>query len=203
MVLVIIIATCIVSIYAIGNPSFFNQYLFSPYRINRYREHIRWVSCGFLHGDQMHLFFNMFSLYFTMDYLEVIFQPWEVVLFYLTAIAVSGVPDFIKNKNNPQYSAIGASGAVSAALFSILMFDPWSQVRIFFIIPLPFIVFAILYLYYSYYMSKRNLDNIGHLAHFTGALFGLFVVGLKYPAVILSFLSQLMNPPSIGEMFRF
>lgn len=145
----------------------------------------------------------MFTLYFTKDFLASIFKPWEIILFYLVAIAVSGVPDFIKNKDNPYYAAIGASGAVSAALFSLLLFNPWGIVYVFFFIPLPFVVFALLYLYYSYYMSKKNYDNIGHMAHFTGAIFGMLVVALKYPESLLSFIYSLVHPPSLGQMFGF
>ncbi|MFN5849494.1 MAG: rhomboid family intramembrane serine protease [Chitinophagales bacterium] len=158
---------------------------------------------GFLHADQMHLFFNMFTLYFTKDFLASIFKPWEIIIFYLVAIAVSGVPDFIKNKDNPYYAAIGASGAVSAALFSLLLFNPWGIVYVFFFIPLPFVVFALLYHYYSYYMSKKNYDNIGHMAHFTGAIFGMLVVALKYPESLLTFIYSIAHPPSIGQMFGF
>jgi len=203
MVILIIIVTCAISFSAFSNSIFFEKYKFSPYKINRNQEHIRWISGGFLHADQMHLFFNMMTLYFTGDFLESIFKPWEVIVFYIVAIAVSGVPDFIKNKDNPYYAAIGASGAVSAALFSLLLFNPWGIVYIFFVVPLPFVVFAILYLYYSYYMSKKNYDNIGHLAHFTGAIFGMVVVALKYPESILSFLGSLLHPPSLSQMFGF
>ena len=203
MVLLIIIVTCGVSFAAFSNSSFFEKYQFSPFKISRNHEYIRWISGGFLHADQMHLFFNMLTLYFTADFLEAIFRPWEVIIFYLVAIAVAGIPDFIKNKDNPYYAAIGASGAVSAALFSLLLFNPWGIVRVFFIIPLPFILFAILYLYYSYYMSKKNYDNIGHLAHFTGAIFGILVVALKSPESIPNFIESLLNPPSLSQMFGY
>jgi membrane associated rhomboid family serine protease len=195
--------TCGVSFTAFSNSSFFEKYKFSPFKISRNKEHIRWISGGFLHADQMHLFFNMMTLYFTRDYLEGMFNSWELILFYLLAIAVASLPDYLKNKDNPYYAAIGASGAVSAALFSLLLFNPWGIVYVFFIIPLPFIVFAILYLYYSYYMSKKNYDNIGHMAHFTGALFGIVVVALKYPGSILNFLGELLNPPSLSQMLGF
>jgi membrane associated rhomboid family serine protease len=203
MLLLIIIITCGISFIGFSNRAIFEKYQFSPFKISRNNEHIRWISGGFLHADQMHLFFNMFTLYFTADFLESMFKPWELIIFYLVAIAVASVPDFIKNKDNPYYAAIGASGAVSAALFSLLLFNPWGIVYVFMIIPLPFIVFAVLYLYYSYYMSKKNYDNIGHLAHFTGAIFGIVVVALKYPESIPNFLAAVLNPPPLSEMFRF
>ncbi len=203
MIVLIIIVTCIISVTAFSNSAFFEKYKFSPFKISRNHEHIRWISGGFLHADQMHLFFNMMTLYFCKDAVETLFNAWEVLVFYLVAIAVASVPDFIKNKDNPYYAAIGASGAVSGALFSLLLLNPWGLVYVFFIIPLPFVVFAFLYLYYSYYMSKKNYDNIGHLAHFTGAIFGIVVVALKYPESLLNFVSEILNPPSFAQMFRF
>lgn len=143
----------------------------------------------------------MLTLYFTKDFVEGIFRPWEVVLFYVSAIAVSSLPDYFTNRNNPYYAAIGASGAVSAALFSLLLFNPWGLVYVFFIIPLPFVVFAVLYLYYSYHMAKKNYDNIGHRAHFTGAIFGMVVVALKYPESIQHFISNLLHPPTLTQLF--
>ena len=144
MVFLIIIVTCVLSFTGFSDSSFFEKYQFNPYKISRNNEYIRWISGGFLHADQMHLFFNMLTLYFTADFLETMFKPWEIIVFYVSAIAVASIPDFIKNKNNPYYAAIGASGAVSAALFSLLLFNPWGIVYVFMIIPLPFILFSIL-----------------------------------------------------------
>lgn len=203
MVFLIIIVTCVLSFTGFSNSSFFEKYQFNPYKISRNNEFIRWISGGFLHADQMHLFFNMLTLYFTADFLETMFKPWEIIVFYVVAIAVASIPDFIKNKNNPYYAAIGASGAVSAALFSLLLFNPWGIVYVFMIIPLPFILFSILYLYYSYYMSKKNYDNIGHLAHLTGAIFGIIVVAIKFPGSIPNFFVSLLNPPLLSQMFGY
>lgn len=203
MVLLIIIVTCAISFSAFTNSSFFEKYKFSPFKISRNKEYVRWISGGFLHADQMHLFANMFTLYFTTEFLDLIFRPWELVIFYLLAIAVAGVPDYIKNKDNPYYAAIGASGAVSAALFSLLLFNPWGTVHLFFILPIPFVLFAVLYLYYSYYMAKNGYDNIGHTAHFTGAIFGILVVALKFPGSVPNFLSELLNPPPLSQILGF
>lgn len=201
MVLLIIITTCFISFYGFTNSHFFEKYKFSPFKIKRNNEYIRWVSGGFLHADHIHLFFNMVTLYFTQDYLEYLFKPWEILIFYILSIVISGVPDYIKHHNNPYYAAIGASGAVSAALFCLLLFNPWGLVYVFFVIPLPFIGFAVLYLYYSYYMSKKNYDNIGHMAHLTGAVFGIIVTAIKYPESMLTFIHSLLNPPSLNQLF--
>lgn len=193
--LIIILITCGVSFYAFTNRELFDKFKFYPYRMSRNGEYVRWLGHGFLHGDPTHLIFNMLSLYFAGQAAEQIFSPAPIYyLFYLLAIVVSSIPDFIRQKNNPQFVSIGASGAVSAVMFALILFDPWATVRVFFAIPMPFILFAILYLAYSWYMSKKNLDNIGHMAHLTGALFGIAAAIIYQPMVIPHFLEQITQP---------
>jgi len=203
MTIFIILITCGLSIYGFSNPYFVEKYIFNPYKINRDKEYYRFISYGFFHADPMHLGFNMISLYFIGSYVEMIFAPSFVyVLFYILALIVSTIPDFIKNKNNPYYSALGASGAVSAALFALLLLSPWGKVYVFFAIPIPFIIYAVLFLYFSFKMSKKNIDNIGHLTHLTGAIFGIVASILWVPDILPDFIQLLINPPSLAEFFQ-
>lgn len=194
MTLLIIAITSVVSFFAFTNSDLVDRYKFSPFKIKREGQHYRWITHGFIHADLTHLLFNMLTLYFFGGYGEQIFGPL-FVLFYLTAIVVSSLPDFIQNKDNPYYSAIGASGAVSAVLFSLVLFAPWEIIRINFILPLYFVLYAVLYLAYSVYMSRRNMDNIGHMAHFTGAVYGIVATIIVRPESLSYFLSSILHPP--------
>lgn len=200
MILLIILITIFISFRGFTQPHFIEKYKFSPFRIDQFKEHHRWITGGFLHADMTHLFFNLFTLYSTSAILGYLYSSYEIVFFYLSAIVVSGIPDFFTYRKNPYYSAIGASGAVSAALFSLLIFDPWTKITLFFVIPIPFIIFAVLYLYYSYYMSKKNADNIGHRAHITGAVYGILFAAIKSPEQFGNFLQSLTNPPSLSRI---
>ena len=114
------------------------------------------------------------------------------VLLYVSALAVSTVGDLLKNKDNPYYSAVGASGAVSAVLFASILFEPKMGIYIYLIpIPVPGYIFAPLYLLYCWYMAKRNMDNIGHTAHFWGAVYGLLFPLVCRPDIFHHFLTQL------------
>ena len=73
--------------------------------------------------------------------------------------------------NNPQYVAVGASGAVSGIVFSYIIFFPKSMLYVFFI-PMPAYIFAVLWIAFSIYGMRSKLGNIGHEAHFGGALGG-------------------------------
>ena len=97
------------------------------------------------------------------------------------------------NKNNSYYNALGASGGVSAVLFSAILFDPLSKIYIYFAIGLPGFIYAILYSAYSYYMSKRILDNIGHSAHLWGAGFGVVFTLLLEPSLFMHFIKQILS----------
>lgn len=58
------------------------------------------------------------------------------------------------------------SGAVSAVLFTSIFLDPWGKILFFAVLPVPGIVFGLLYLAYCQYMAKQTGDNINHNAHF-------------------------------------
>ncbi len=115
------------------------------------------------------------------------------ILLYLSSIVVSSIFSYIKNQNNPYYSAVGASGATSAIVFASIFFNPWNKVYFFGVLPIPGIIFGVLYLIYSYRMSKKGTDNIGHDAHFWGAVFGFCFPILLEPSLLTHFLTQISN----------
>jgi membrane associated rhomboid family serine protease len=175
MTLIIIAITVIVSISCFNNKEMYFKSVFSPYIISQRNEWYRFITHMFIHADYNHLFFNMFTAYFFIPFANNLIGSDIIFLaFYLSAGVISSIPDYLKNRDNMNYNAVGASGAISAVLFFFIYFNPFHQIIVF-IFPMPSIVFAVLYLGYSYYMSKRNLDNVGHMAHFTGAVYGLSV----------------------------
>ena len=192
----IIAITVVVSLIAFTNEELRNKSLFYPYVMTSSKEYYRFLSHGLIHADYIHLFFNMFTLYSFGRFAEVaLFNKTEYIILYVTALIASSIFDFIKNRNNSGYAALGASGAVSAVLFSTLIFDPWSKgVALFGILALPNIVFAVLYLWYCAYSAKRGGDNIGHNAHMWGSLYGFAFTAVVRPELFKDFLDKLMHP---------
>lgn len=193
----IMIITVCLSIAAFGQYSFFEKAKFNPWSIAHRKEYWRWVTGGFVHADYMHLIVNMLSLYFfgpmTEQYFIYIFGSPGSLLFllmYTLSIPLSSMYAYYKHKNNFAYSAIGASGAVCAVMFSGILFSPRSEICLYFAICIPAWVFGILYLVYEYYMNKKQVDNTAHDAHFFGALFGIIFTIISYPDVIQHFISQ-------------
>lgn len=197
---VLIAITVLLSIFALSDSLFFEKAKFNPWSIAHRNEWWRWMSGGFIHADYMHLGVNMLTLYFFGPILEGYFVDlfgtkgyFLFAALYLLAVPFSSMYSYYKHKEDFTYSAIGASGAVSAILFGTILFAPTSSVCLYFAICIPAWLFGILYLVYEYYMGKRQMDNIGHDAHFYGALFGLIFVIIVYPSVISEFIGHFIG----------
>lgn len=194
----IIIITVIISLIAWQNRTFMGRLVFDPISIKRFKQYDRFVTHGFIHADGMHLFFNMFTLYFFGRVIERFyitkFGSLGFVGFYVLSVAAAIIPTYLKNQHNPYYLSLGASGAVSAVLFSFVLFAPWETLYFFGILPIPAIVFAILYTAYSIYADRRGTGNTNHSAHLFGAAFGVVATIAIEPKLILHFISALLNP---------
>lgn len=188
--------TAILSFQCFSNPEAFMKLALIPYRVVRNKEWYRVLSHGFIHADMMHLLVNMFTFWSFGTYIERYFQwmgfgKFAFMGLYFGGMIVASVFDLIKQKDNPYYISIGASGAVSAVLFASVIFDPWGKILLFAIIPIPGIIFALLYLVYCQYMAKRGGDNINHNAHFYGAIYGLIYPILLEPSLLPAFIENL------------
>ncbi|MCE5304585.1 rhomboid family intramembrane serine protease, partial [bacterium] len=107
------------------------------------------------------------------------------------SLIIADIPSIIKYRNDPSYASLGASGAISGVVFSMILFYPFSGLYIFPIpFPLPAFVFGILYLAWSYYSSKHYEDIINHSAHFWGALAGIILTIILEPQSIFIFIKS-------------
>lgn len=204
LTLTIIVLSSIISIIAFNNPAVFYRFDFQPYRIKEHNEWWRFITHAFLHADWMHLLINMFVLFFFgraveayMDfYLED--KGWfYFLLIYLGGIGFAVLPSLKKQAHNPHYHSVGASGAVSAVLFSSVIFSPATSICLYGILCLPGIIWAVVYLVYSYIMGKKGGDYINHDAHFWGAIFGVAFTFISIPQSFGAFFIQL------GELLPF
>jgi len=190
--------TSIVSYVCFGRQDLVNKLSFNSYAIFKRKEWFRLITHGFVHADMTHLLINMFTFWSFGTYIESVFLQlgfgrWGFLGLYFGGMIFSSLYDLVKYRDNIYYQSIGASGAVSAVLFSSILFAPWSKILLFAIIHIPGIVFGVLYLIYCQYMAKRSSDNVNHNAHFYGALFGLLFPALLHPPLIKSFTEQLFS----------
>lgn len=186
------------SVYVFSNPEWYGKLMLHPYSIYRDKSKAYMIfTSGLVHQDWMHLLFNMITFYYFGFALEALMVGLSgglghlyFAIIYIVGLILSDIPTILKEKNNYGYYSLGASGAVSAVLFSYILFNPKAELRIFMAIPMPAYLFAFLYLGYCIWASKKAQDNINHDAHLFGALTGLLLTILMYPWVIRHFIDQ-------------
>jgi membrane associated rhomboid family serine protease len=175
VVLIIIVANVLFSMRGFSNQQFFNKNKFQIGSIKK-GEYFRMFTSAFLHVDQMHLIFNMLTLYFFADNVVDAVGIWKFVVIYLVSLLFGGLFTLNYHKNDLYYSAVGASGAVMGVLYAAIMLYPEMSLAFMFIpIPIPGYIFGIGYLLYSIYGMKKSVGNIGHSAHIGGAIGGFAI----------------------------
>ncbi len=174
----ILLLTAIVSLIGLYvKPRLIEASLFRPYYLLRNKQYFTLLSSGLIHANLSHLFFNMMTFYFFAPPLEHVIDTPRLMTLYGISLITSEARTYIQQRNNPQYAALGASGAVSAVLFASFVYFPTQSIFILPIpIPIPALVFAIGYLLYSGYLSRQQHDGINHTAHIDGAITGLLFV---------------------------
>ncbi|CAL1518144.1 rhomboid family intramembrane serine protease [Chitinophaga sp. MM2321] len=196
--IIIIIITCLISYTSLNNYEQLEKLMMRPYMVNNYKQYYRFITSGFVHADYQHLLFNMLTLFFFGSFIEGVFEQLfgnkvVYVLYYILGIIISDIPSYIKHRNNQQYASLGASGAISAIVFTAILVNPWASIYLFFAIKIPAVVYGVLFLAISAYMSKKGGGNVNHDAHLWGALFGIIFPLVFHPELGTRFLEMLLN----------
>jgi len=182
----IMVANVLVSLKGFNNDAFFDRYKFSIGGIKAGQKD-RTITSGFLHVDMSHLFFNMFTLYFFANVVINWFGPGKFLIIYFISLLGGSLLALFFHKNEPYYSAVGASGAVTGILYAAILLNPDMPLQFVFI-PFEFPAYAlgIGYMLYSIYGMKSRMGNIGHSAHFGGAIGGYATVLLFKPDLVVT-----------------
>jgi len=196
--LIIVVIISLVSLAGFNNEDLRSKLLLWPKRMDGPGEYYRFLTCGFVHSDYMHLIFNMLALYSFGEAVEMYFGMLQLPVYlfpvlFLSGIVASSIPSYMRHKNNAYYRSLGASGGVSAVVFAAIYFAPWNKI-ILFVFPIPGIILAITYVIYSAYMDKKGNDNIGHDAHLWGAVYGFLFTLVFEPSHGKLFIDALMHP---------
>jgi membrane associated rhomboid family serine protease len=193
--LLIVAVTAGVSLAALNNTELFSRLLFQPFVMHDGRSWYRFLTQGFVHGSFLHLAVNMYVLWMFGMAVEEAYavetgMPATIpyLVLYLGGIVLSSVPGYFKHRQDPEYRAVGASGATSAVVFSFILLHPDTKLMLIFLpIPMAAWIFGGLYLAYEWYMSKRGGDGIAHDAHYFGALYGIAFTALIIPGAVAGF----------------
>lgn len=198
--LILIIIIFLTSAFVFSQREVMAQLQFNAFQVYHRKQFYRVLTHAFVHVNWEHLIVNMIVLYSFGTAVEVYFRDtfgsvgsYYYLILFFGSIIFSSLLSLFSQRDNPHYNAVGASGAVSAILFTAIFFNPWSNIYFFGILPIPGIIFGALYLYYSYYMSTKKMDNIGHDAHYMGAIFGFFFPVILQPSLLLDFFQVLLS----------
>jgi len=173
-------------------PGFQDDGMLRPYYTFRQNKWYQLITSGFLHGDMMHLLFNMITLFFFGPVVEQTIGGPLFIALYFFCLILSGIPTLFRHRNNPNYASLGASGAVIGVLFSFILFYPFESIYLFFIpIGIPAIIFGFLFLAYSMYEGKRQSGIINHEAHIAGAVAGIVFTIVFVPRALEHFFTVL------------
>lgn len=169
---------------------------FRPTRIEKHGEYYRFLTAGFVHGGGAHLAFNMITLFFFGPLLEQILGPGEFLILYFGAEIAAHALTFAMHRTDPQYAAVGASGAISGVVFAFCVFFPLKNLYLFFAVPIPALLFAFGYVFGSLYAMQGErhqgvVGGIAHEAHLGGALAGIILTVVLEPRSVEIFLRSL------------
>jgi membrane associated rhomboid family serine protease len=197
---ILIVLNIIISYKAFKDQLFFDQYSFQIDRVLIYKDYKRLITSGFVHVDWLHLIFNMLSLYIFSSSLEGFIGPVNFLVIYTAGLLGGNLLSLFIHRYHSDYSAVGASGAIFAIMFSAIAIFPGMQIGFFFLPSIPGWVFGLGYVLFSIYGIKSRTNNIGHDAHLGGGLAGMLVAILLYPSMLLenSFTILIVAVPAIA-----
>ena len=139
--IIILLLTCVISFTAFSNEKITNDLIFYPTAVTNNKQWYRFITCGFIHADIMHLAFNMYTFYLFGGMVEQAFTDIFgesgkalYAVMYITALVACLLPTYFKHKNDYYYRSLGASGAVSAVIFIGIVLNPTMGMSIF---PIP------------------------------------------------------------------
>ncbi|WP_169974429.1 rhomboid family intramembrane serine protease [Tautonia rosea] len=140
----------------------------------------RLLTYAFLHdpSNLFHILWNMIFLWFVGRELEEIYGHRDFLTMYLTAAIIAGLCwSILDLSQGGQARMVGASGAVAAALFIYVLYYPNREILLFFVLPVPMWMFAIIFFGRDLLGLIQSLQGsttapIAFAAHLSGAAYG-------------------------------
>ena len=186
IIFLLIVANVLVSWKGFGNKDFLSRYEFNVDGVLLFRQRDRLITSGFLHINWLHLIFNMLALYLFAGTLGDALGWWGFLIVYFVSLVGGSLLSLYIHRRSGDYSAVGASGAVSGVIFACIVLVPGFSVGLFLIpIALPGWLFGLLYVLISIYGIRSRKGNVGHDSHLGGALIGMIVAILMRPQALI------------------
>lgn len=179
---IILLLAGLVTYKGLQDNTFLDRHAFEVDPILIDGEYLRLFSSGFLHSGWLHFGFNMIALLSFSSSLEIIYGFGQFSILYIASLIGGNLLALYIHRNHGDYSAVGASGAVSGVVLSYLVLFPNSEIG-FILIPISIKswIFGLLFVIISIFGIKSQSDNIGHEAHLGGGIIGVLLTPLFAP----------------------
>ena len=133
------------------------------------------LTYGFLHGNLMHVAFNMFVLWMFGRDLEYVMGPKRFLTYYLVCVVGAGIVQFFVAQGSMDFiPTVGASGGVFGLLLAYGMTFPNRTVMLLFPpIPMKAKFFVILIGVFELFVGfSGGQPSVANFAHLGGMFFG-------------------------------
>lgn len=156
--------------------------LFSSLTVVAEWEIWRFVTYQFLHGNLMHLAFNMLGLYFFGEFIESELGQKRYLAFYLLSGVAGAVMYLLLNSLDiliyyPWTPLVGASASIYGIIIAAAWLAPDSMALIYFIFPMRLRTVAMLMIGFAVYKIVVSAQNAGgEAAHLGGAVVGFLLI---------------------------
>ena len=133
LVYILIAANVLFSWQAFSNQALFENFKFRVGNILSGKEYVRLLSSAFLHADWTHLIVNMIALYSFGIAMGYSINTIQFAALYFVSLFAGNLLALFFNKGNFNYSAVGASGAVSGVVFcQCFILSLWKSIVVLF-----------------------------------------------------------------------
>lgn len=183
--LLLILIITLTSYQGLKNEAYLEKYAFEVDGILIRKEYYRLFSAGFVHLNWLHLLFNMASLYSFCFGVGTMLGVQNFLVLYFVSLLAGNLMALYIHRHHGDYSAVGASGAVSGVIFATIVLFPEAHIGFPFLpLQIPNWAFGIGYLLISLYAIKVQAGTIGHEAHVGGAIAGVVTVVCMQPMLL-------------------
>ncbi|HEY0857073.1 MAG TPA: rhomboid family intramembrane serine protease [Albitalea sp.] len=136
------------------------------------------VTYAFLHGDIIHLLFNMFALWMFGGELERLWGDKRYMQFYAASVLAAAATQLIVvGISGSPFPTLGASGGVYGLLLGFGMLFPNRQIMLLIPpIPLKAKTYVLIFGALELWMGLRVSDGVAHFAHLGGMLGAFFMI---------------------------
>lgn len=169
----------IMYLLTMSNQNLVYRMLFINKAVRYKREYDRLFISGFAHGSPLHLLFNMLTLYYFGPHVEEAYGPTAFLGIFLLSIIGGNLFCMLTHREDPDYSALGASGGLFGVVYAFIWMFPEVRLSLMFLpVGIPGWLFGILITLVSAILTqlpRAEEARISHEGHLGGALTGSLI----------------------------